>query len=193
MKTIHFAALASVYFTFFSIPSPATAQGAGKRPHADKYFSGLYSDSMDKPVETPFNTATFTKEGKTFKLILIGDLMPELFIDGERINKNELAIYQDQIDRLSEVIEDRCKKENGRVNANLLKVKNQILTELVNKKLVNAISDVKSFYLTSRFMKINGNIQDPETVLFFSKKYLRSEDRVYSFEAESNQSISASR
>ena len=137
-------------------------------------------------MENYFNSATYTKEGKTYKLILIGDLIPQLFIDGERINKNDLDIYQDQIDLLSKVIGDRRKKENDRINVNLLKVKNQILTDLVHKKLVNAISDVKSYYLTSRFLKVNGNIQEPATFLFFSKKYLRSEDKVYYFEAESN-------
>src|SRR5688572_29766527 len=186
MNTIHLAALVSVYLIFFSLPSYTTAQLPGKESNTDRYLAGPYINSTDTPVENYFNSATYTKEGKTYKLILIGDLMPQLFINGERINKNELDIYQDQIDLLSKVIGDRRKKENDRINVHLLKVKNQILTDLVQKRLVNAISDVKSYYLTSRFLKVNGNIQEPATFLFFSEKYLRSEYKVYYFEAESN-------
>ncbi len=144
-------------------------------------------DSIDMPEENQFNTASLTtNDGKTFKLIVIGDRLPQLFIDGEKISKDDLPVYQDNIDKLHEIIVERQKKENERTNAIWERTKNQILVDLVDQKVVSARKDVRSYYLTSQYLKVNGRIQDPDTFLFLRNRYIRSADMVFYFEAESN-------
>src|SRR6476620_10731778 len=142
------------------------------------------ADFYDQPKESALNTASLSADGKTFKLVLIGDCLPQFFINGEKIGRNELPFYEDNITQLSKIIEERQKKEWQRAATLRERVKQQIVADIIDRKLVTAKIGIKSYYLTSRRFLINGKLQDPESFHFFRNKYVKSEDLVFYFDSE---------
>jgi len=83
---------------------------------SDKVTS-LHEGSKARLPESYFNTIIQDIEGKRYKLVLIGDLLPELTINGRRVQIKELENYQATINRLSKIIWERQRKEAERKNA----------------------------------------------------------------------------
>jgi hypothetical protein len=140
------------------------------------------TEPSDSPKETPFNTVSQTIDGKAYKLILIGDCLPQLFINTEKIGKSELPFYEDKIEALTKMINARQKQEWERLSALKEKVREQMMADIVTKKLVNGRGEVNSYYLTSHRLMVNGTLQDPDTFHFFRNKYIKSDDAVLYFE-----------
>jgi len=140
----------------------------------------------DQPAETPYNTASMTTSGgKTFKLVLIGDCLPQLWINGEKMTKKDLAWYQEEIEKLTAVITAQQKKQWARTSAIHERTDKNIIDALVQRKVVGAAKDVKSFYLTDKAFVVNGKRQEAGTFVFFRDSFVGSADNVYYYESPS--------
>lgn len=62
--------------------------------------------------ENYLNTATTTVNGKKYKLVLIGDLLPKLYVNNKPVKNNDLAKDNKVIEKLSAVIWQRQKLAN---------------------------------------------------------------------------------
>ena len=131
-----------------------------------------------RPVDTVFCTAQEVIHGQITKLILIGDLLPELTINGTRVSVDELAEHQEVIDRLSKVIWERQRGEAERKNKVIEKTKIEILQELKSK----FSGEIISYYLTSQQLLVNNIPQAPAVFEYFKNKFIRSADVAYYFE-----------
>lgn len=171
-----------ILITTLGITFDISGQKPGKVNTPDSR-SMITSESPEKPAETQLNTASLKlADGKTVKLVLIGDLLPQLFINGRGIHKNELPIHQEVIDKLSREIYDRQEKEAEFLRGEIEKIKRQILTDLVNNGILPAQGDIKSYYLTSRIFMVNEKVQDSSIFSFFCNKYIRSQDVAFYYE-----------
>ena len=178
MKKTHVSTLLATIFCVLA-GTQISAQEVGKRSHiesADKPGDEI----SESPRETTLNTASLTApDGKTLKLVLIGDRLPQLSVNGEKVDQHDLPVYEEYIEKLSGVIVDRQKAGWAQISAARERIKNQIIADLVEKKLVAGAKDVQSYYLTSSLLKINGKIQDPDAFSFFRNKYVKSADLVF--------------
>jgi len=154
------------------------AQTREQKPANDK----IKQYQNNRPGQNFFNTAVYEINGKKYKLILIGDLLPQLSINGKPVAKDELDYYQEEIESLSNIIWERQRNEAERKNTFIEKVKQQILDDLIVKKLVPDKESVQSFYLTSVQLVINDKIQNPAAYKFFKAKYIKSDDRAFYYE-----------
>ncbi|HEX6193576.1 MAG TPA: hypothetical protein VFZ42_14480 [Chitinophagaceae bacterium] len=142
----------------------------------------ISADAVDttRPIDTLFCTAQEVINGQKIKLVLIGDLVPELTINGTQIPLDELTEHQDVVDRLSKVIRERQKNEAARKAAIIEKTKMQILNEITSKGYI--ADEVKSYYLTTHQLLVNNIPQAPDVFEYFKNKYIRSADVAYYFE-----------
>jgi hypothetical protein len=182
MKT-HLSALL-VITVLMSQSTQSLAQQADQR-NASLGHSGTSAVALEAPKETPLNTANMkSREGKTFKLVIIGDRLPMLFVNGNKVSKIDFPLYEDYIDTLTGVIEGRQRTEALRIDAVRERIRNQIMTDLIEKKLVAGKEDIESYYLTAKSLMVNGKIQDPGSFTFFRNKYVKSQDRIFYYDRE---------
>ena len=169
-------ATAILCFALF-INSPLNAQKVAVTHDSVESLEGSL-----EPPESELNTASARIDGKELKLTLIGDQIPKLYIEGTRVPNRQLEMYADAIDRLSSIILDRQIKENELINAATVKTKKQILTELVDRGFLPLEAPIKSFYLCSTYMKVNGVLQDQKTFNYFKSRFIKSEDKAFYYE-----------
>jgi hypothetical protein len=180
MKT-HLSALL-VITVLMSQSTQSLAQQADQR----RGSIGLTDSSAEAlPEESPLNTASMKSgDGKTVKLVIIGDRLPMLFVNGNKVSKIDLLLYEDYMDTLTGVIQERQRAEALRIDAVRERIRNQIMTDLVEKKLVAGKENIQSYYLTAKSLTVNGKIQDPGSFTFFRNKYVKSQDRIFYYDRE---------
>jgi hypothetical protein len=146
------------------------------------YSQDTKAYAAELPKENYFNTVTGKIGSRQYKFILIGDKIPFLTIDQEEVSRNKLPQYQELLDSLSHVIWERQKKEAERAKQYITKKKPEILTDLVEQKVCEKKEDIKSFYLTSFQLTVNGISVSPKVFEFFKKKYILSADGAFYYE-----------
>jgi hypothetical protein len=180
MKTHSSAVLIISVLMFISAQS--LAQQADQRRG-----SVALSDSSAEtlPEESALNTASMkSDDGKTFKLVIIGDCLPMLFVNGNKISKIDFPVYEEYMDTLAGVIQGRQRAEALRIDAVRERIRNQIMSDLVEKKLAARKENIHSYYLTAKSLMVNGKIQNSASFTFFRNKYVKSQDRVFYYDRE---------
>lgn len=139
-------------------------------------------EQNDKPTKNDLNTATVVIAGKKCSLTLIGDMLPDLFIDGKQIPASQIDEYTAETDSLSHVIWAKQRKDAERKDAAIAKAKLQILEELSSTKYGFSRKNVQSFYLTSKEFFVNKKLQSADVFAHFKSKYLKSDDKAFYYE-----------
>jgi hypothetical protein len=149
---------------------------------------GQKSTEIEMPVYRPgiqenyLNTVTSTDtDGTRYKLVIIGDLLPVLFVNGKRIEADELKNYSHIIDKLSPVLWQRQKEEANKRKERFEKTRNAIAAELVKEGVVKNISGVESFLLSQKEFIVNDKNQSLEIFTRFKSKFITSGDQAFYF------------
>lgn len=182
MKTkITIPYLSAILAAVLTIPCCTHAQNTNNEQSNQQTQTDQPSMYQDKQ-ENELNTAVAEIAGIKYKLMLIGDLLPNLYVDGKKISRQNLDDYAVIIDSLSSVIGEKQRMEWKRKNSVTAKIKQHILEELVIKKYVSKKEDVRSFYLSGQEFRLNEKTQSPEALQYFSAKFLKSDDKAFYYE-----------
>lgn len=184
MKQLHgFTTLLIIVAATTMLPARALSQNSGTKASDNVGFSINVSHPDPFQNENYFNTASVEIKGNVYKLVLIGDLVPRLTVDGMSIAKKQLRYYADIVDSLANVIWKRQTEESERRDAILENQKLKILNDLIEKSYFSNITAIKSFYLTSTQFLVNGQNQDAKIFSFFKTKYIKAADTVFYYES----------
>ena len=162
-------------FTFISIIHPVWALG-------QKSTEEKMPVSVPATSENYLNTITSTDtDGTKYKLVLIGDLLPVLYVNGKSITTGELKNYSHIINKLTPVLWQRQKKEADKRNERFEKRRDAIAGELVKAGLVNELANIRSFLLSAKEFIVNDKNQSIEVFTRFKNKFITSADQVFYF------------
>jgi hypothetical protein len=149
---------------------------------------GQKSTEIEMPASKPaiqenyLNTVTSTDTvGIKYKLMIIGDLMPVLFVNGKRIKADELKNYSHIIDKLAPVLCHRQEEEANKRNERFEKTRNAIAGELVKEGMVKNLSGISSFLLSAKEFIVNDKNQSMEVFTRFKNKFITSADQAFYF------------
>src|SRR5215213_5945360 len=149
---------------------------------------GQKSTEVEMPASRPameenyLNTVTSTdSDGTKYKLVIIGDLLPALYVNGKSIKASEFKNYSHIIDKLTPVLWQRQKKEADKRNERFEKERNAIADELVKAGLIKNLSNIESFLLSSKEFIVNDKNQSLEVFTRFKNKFITSADQVFYF------------
>jgi hypothetical protein len=149
---------------------------------------GQKSTEIEMPVCRPglqenfLNTVTsIDTDGVKYKLVIIGDLLPVLFVNGKRIEADELKNYSHIIDKLSFVLWQRQKEEANKRNERVEKTRNTIAAELVKEGVVKNVFGIESFLLSQKEFIVNDKNQSLEIFTRFKNKFITSDDQAFYF------------
>lgn len=137
-------------------------------------------DLQTENNENYLNTVT-TKDtdGKTYKLVIIGDLLPKFYVNGNLIPRNELAQYSSVIEKMTPVLWQRQKQADEEKNALFAKNMKTIVDELIQKGLFKNAADIRSIRLTENVFTVNDINLSFEVFSYFKKKYIKSSDEEF--------------
>jgi hypothetical protein len=132
--------------------------------------------------ENYLNTVT-TKDtdGKTYKLVIIGDLLPKFYVSGNLISRSELAQYSSVIEKMTPVLWQRQKQADEEKNALFEKNIKAIVDELIQKGVFKNAADIRSIRLTENVFMVNDINLSFEVFSYFKKKYIKSSDEEFYF------------
>lgn len=167
--------LLSLIMTFISFIHPGWASG-------QKSTEVKMPTSVPATAENYLNTITSTDtDGTKYKLVLIGDLLPVLYVNGKSIATEELKNYSHIIDKLTPVLWQRQKDEADKRNERFEKARNAIADELIKTGLVENLASIESFLLSAKELIVNDKNQSLEVFIKFKNKFITSADRVFYF------------
>jgi hypothetical protein len=128
------------------------------------------------------NTITSTDtDGTKYKLVVIGDVLPKLYINGKSIKADELKNYGHIIDKLTLVLWQRQKEEDDKRNERFEKTRDAIASELVKSGLVKNLTNIESFLLSAKEFIVNDKNQSTEVFIRFKNNFITSTDQVFYF------------
>jgi hypothetical protein len=132
--------------------------------------------------ENYLNTVTTRDtDGKTYKLVIIGDLLPNFYVNDNLILRNDLARYSSIIEKMTPVLWQRQKQAGEEKNALYEKNRQAIVDELIQKGVFKNAADIKTFHLTENVFMVNDTNLTFETFSYFKKKYIKSSDEEFYF------------
>ena len=132
--------------------------------------------------ETYLNTVTTTDtDGTKYKLVVIGDVLPKLYVNGKTIKADGLKNYSHVIEKLTFVLWKRQKEEADKRNERFGKTRDAIAGELVKAGLVKNLSGIVSFLLSSKKFIINDKDQSMDVFTKFKNDFITSTDQVFYF------------
>jgi hypothetical protein len=146
------------------------------------------SNEVKMPSSTPtieesyLNTVTSADvDGTKYKLIMVGDLLPKLYVNGRLINNNELNKYAEVIDKLTPILWQRQKQEAEKKNKAFVKTRDSIVNDLKNEPQFRKVNSIESFRLSEKEFIVNDSNQPFELFTRFKNKYIQSSDQVFFF------------
>jgi hypothetical protein len=132
--------------------------------------------------ENYLNTAsTVDANGTKYKLVLIGDLLPKLYVNNRPVSNNDLIRYNKTIEQLSAVIWQRQKLADEKKKVLFEKNTKAIINDLIKRGVVKNENDIVSFRLTAEGFVVNNKRISFGIFTYFKNKYTKSGDEVYYF------------
>jgi hypothetical protein len=174
MKKIKVLSLVRTY-AFISIIYPGWALGQQSTEVKMPAFRPAMEENY---LNTVISTDT---NGTKYKLVIIGDLLPKLYVNGKSIKADELKNYTFTIDRLTPLLWQRQKDEADKRNGRFEKARDAIAAELVMAGLVKNLASIKSFLLSANELLVNDKNQSLEVFIRFKNKFITSADQVFYF------------
>jgi hypothetical protein len=133
--------------------------------------------------ETYLNTVSTTgADGTKYKLVVIGDMLPKFYINGQLLSRNEMEKYNEMIDKLTPVLWQRQKQVAEEQKKEISKITSAILKELIDKHYFKDEASVESFLLSSKELVINKHKQSNEMFIYFWNKFGESSDAFYYYD-----------
>lgn len=127
------------------------------------------------------NSVSYTADGTHYRLICVGDKVPQLFVNNMEIPAARLNDYTAIVAKLQAELFARQKTEAGKLSAENEKQLNQIVNDLVASKIVQSAGSLVSFRLDRGGFVVNGQKQSFAVFCRFKSKYALTGDQVYSF------------
>lgn len=140
-------------------------------------------DSLPSIEETYLNTVSTTgADGTKYKLVVIGDMVPKFYINGQLLSPNEMDKYNEMIDKLTPVLWQRQKQQAEEQRKEISKITSAILKELKDKHYFKGEASVESFLLSSKELFVNKQRQSNEMFIYFWNKFGKSSDAFYYYD-----------
>ncbi len=133
--------------------------------------------------ETYLNTVSTTgADGTKYKLVIIGDMLPKFYVNGQLLSHTEMEKYNEIIDKLTPVLWQRQKKAAEEQRKEISEITSAILKELINKHYYKDEASIVSFLLSSKELIINKQRQSNEMFIYFWNKFGKSSDAFYYYD-----------
>lgn len=139
--------------------------------------------SLPPIEETYLNTVSTTgADGTKYKLVVIGDMLPNFYANGQLLSRNEMEKYNEIIDKLIPVLCQRQKQVAEEQRKEISRITSAILKELIDKHYYNDEASVESFLLSNKELVINKHKQSNEMFIYFWNKFGKSSDAFYYYD-----------
>ncbi len=133
--------------------------------------------------ETYLNTASTTgADGTKYKLVIIGDMLPKFYVNGQLLSRTEMEKYNEIIDKLTPVLWQRQKQAAEEQSKEISKITSAVLKELIDKHYYKDEASIESFLLSSKELIINKQRQSNEMFIYFWNKFGKSSDAFYYYD-----------
>jgi hypothetical protein len=144
-----------------AVPYPATSRG---------------------PVETPLNTITTTgPDGARYKLVLVGDLVPQFYINDKAQDSIGRRRHAALIGELEPLLWERQRQAGLAKDAETLRQQEAISDELVKSQVIESKKDLLSFRLSASELVVNGQKQSFSLFEHFRAKYILDNDLIFQY------------
>jgi hypothetical protein len=141
----------------------------------------VQAKAQNNAAGTDPNAITIADKGSTYRLISIRDKLPRLFVNDKEVRAAPLNDYAPVIDKMQNELWARQKKAAQIKNAADEQQVNNIVAELVSKKIIASINALVSFRLDGGSFVVNGKKQSFDVFTLFKHKFITSADKVYQF------------
>ena len=138
--------------------------------------SGLGHAQTSDPI-----SISCTKNGTTYRLICVGDMLPRLFVNAKEITPADMNNYAIIVSPLQAELLAWQKAAAQKCNADNERRLNELIHGMVTARIITSSTALVSFRLDRGGFIVNGQKQSFAVFNKFKTKYLLSEDKIYSF------------
>jgi hypothetical protein len=127
------------------------------------------------------HTVSMSTGGNTYQLTAVGDRVPTFLINGSAIAKEAFEDYEPLFSELQLQLEEKKRRlaQKARVLTEQSRV--NLVNELVQDKLIQSTSDLRSFRLDNNGFLINGQKQSFDVFSRYKTKHLTGSHSIIQF------------